>query len=612
MISDTPLPHSKADSDQQPHDRRGMPNLADPKDHHIAVQAKSNGSIKAALKVPKLELEHWLEGKAAVGKLALEGSGELICNQVKEHPFKTAAEVGGVVVAGTALVCAGPIVGAVAGAVGATEAVAAAASAIAVPMATLTGMVLAANQVENSGIHLYEAQQKSRADINVVERPEGHSPEGIHEAEADLKKNFGGPTLEALMTVPMIFGARKLPGGNPIDAGGDGALPATSEASATSTAFDRAASSQTGSLAGMERGDAGNVSPIGRRSMDDKIPAHYDLGPVDPQAIDQSNYFAQAQELRSPIKDGFQDGGRFSKFDQNGNLVSPARREIVYIDRVNDPILRDAIAYTKERTAGMTDSEKAWWLNKYVRDLMVPKNLSAEDLSKWNYQFAAAHAGEKIPIGKLANKGVCIHAAEMEKVLGDELGLDITLVRGSGTASSDGIDHAWVEINLPGQRQPLIYDPIQGVAGARRGSIPAHVRGKDILRAQNIEVPVVEPYFVANRAAPEVRMINGKHFPPEQTVSVGSTGDAQIRLGSQGNGVSGQHAYVYTDKGGQAWVADNNSTNGTYLINPDGTRVRLEKPDANGHLHWIKLAAGQKLGLGPRFKAEILPAAPQQ
>jgi pSer/pThr/pTyr-binding forkhead associated (FHA) protein len=99
--------------------------------------------------------------------------------------------------------------------------------------------------------------------------------------------------------------------------------------------------------------------------------------------------------------------------------------------------------------------------------------------------------------------------------------------------------------------------------------------------------------------------INGQNFPREKITTLGSTDASDIQLGDRNNGVSSKHAYVYTDPQGKTWVADANSTYGTFVVDGSGNRVPLPKPNADGSLNWHELKVGDQIGLGPRFTAQV-------
>jgi hypothetical protein len=74
-------------------------------------------------------------------------------------------------------------------------------------------------------------------------------------------------------------------------------------------------------------------------------------------------------------------------------------------------------------------------------------------------QLGAQFAGREVLLGDIAagGAGVCRHRALMLKVLGDEAGLEVTLVRGRLSLHGSSGGHAWNEIVIDGRR--LLVDP---------------------------------------------------------------------------------------------------------------------------------------------------------
>jgi hypothetical protein len=155
------------------------------------------------------------------------------------------------------------------------------------------------------------------------------------------------------------------------------------------------------------------------------------------------------------------------------------------VDRANDPVLQRTIDDARGKFGELPPKQRAQALNKYVHDLMTPNNMSADQLDNWSAQFSSAHKGENVMLGEFITqgKGVCSQQATLLKVLGDELGLDVRLVRGAGLDGSKAINHAWVDVNLPGQNERLICDPRWNVANVKYDAINAHVRGAEIENA---------------------------------------------------------------------------------------------------------------------------------
>lgn len=211
------------------------------------------------------------------------------------------------------------------------------------------------------------------------------------------------------------------------------------------------------------------------------------------QSINQSNYFGQQHEVSGKIRDGFRDGGKGSVFNESGELTSPAQRHITVVDRTNDVVLNKTIAEARQRFGNLPPQEKAAALTNYVHDIMSPANMNEGQLDAWYDGFSQAHRGQTVKLGEFIKqgKGVCSQQATLLKVLGDELGLDVRLVRGTGVAGDPALNHAWVDMQMPGQSERVVWDPRQMMAGNYE-NVPAHERGAKVVNGES-EIPV-EPH----------------------------------------------------------------------------------------------------------------------
>jgi hypothetical protein len=221
------------------------------------------------------------------------------------------------------------------------------------------------------------------------------------------------------------------------------------------------------------------------------------------QAVAQSNYFGQQHEVSGQIRDGFRDGGKYSTYDASGEPTTAPRRQITVVDRASDPVLQDTIAQARERFGSLPPQQKAAALTDYVHDLMTPREMNSAELDSWYGTFSRAHRGETVMLGEFISqgKGVCSQQATLLKVLGDELGLDMRLVRGTGLPGSPELNHAWTDVQLPGQSERVVYDPRWQVAGERYAQVPAHERGASVVNGAS-EIPP-EPHVnepVVNRS----------------------------------------------------------------------------------------------------------------
>lgn len=147
------------------------------------------------------------------------------------------------------------------------------------------------------------------------------------------------------------------------------------------------------------------------------------------------------------IPNGFRDGGRHLVFYNDGTFKN-AYREIAIVDRENDIIWQKTLATFKARLAqnrSMTELEKTQELLKYVDDIFsveADKNILVKHTE--NFPQAAVKIGDIINSGA----GVCRHRALVAKLIADEVGLPMAIVRGDhGIPPSLG-PHIWNEIKL--------------------------------------------------------------------------------------------------------------------------------------------------------------------
>lgn len=161
------------------------------------------------------------------------------------------------------------------------------------------------------------------------------------------------------------------------------------------------------------------------------------------------------------ILDGYVDGGRGMKLDENGQAFS--RRELILVDRQRDAALKQHLEFARsEELKALGPLKRATRLAKYV-----DQNMSLDKNNRWSTPavvlLSREYANEGVLLGevtRLCGAGVCRHRALLFKLLADEAGLDVALVRGNyGDASRVG-GHAWNELYLPDGRR-FIIDTMQ-------------------------------------------------------------------------------------------------------------------------------------------------------
>ncbi len=193
-------------------------------------------------------------------------------------------------------------------------------------------------------------------------------------------------------------------------------------------------------------------------------------------AVQQSQKFNNIHRIyaNERIEHGYMDGGRTLQFNDDSSIKGKPLREIILVkDPAEDPFLKEAIDNAKREMFGMkTMREKAEFLNQYTANLLRIKNdeSNMQVLDKISGDFKDASIGTKIPLGKLIEfeTGVCRHLSLLFKVLGDETGVPVALVRGRYYRNSNGVlkggPHAWNEvINDDGQR--IVVDVMHNFVG---------------------------------------------------------------------------------------------------------------------------------------------------
>jgi hypothetical protein len=175
------------------------------------------------------------------------------------------------------------------------------------------------------------------------------------------------------------------------------------------------------------------------------------------QAINQSNDWARNHRIDEPILDGYRDGGSRTKtWNADGSPQTNPSREVIIVDKANDPVLNQTIDNFQKKIEAnpqLTEKEKIQLLHDYVDDLL--SNGTDPQLESRTY---ALPKGEGVYLGNIIDSGagVCRHRALLTKVLGDQIGLDVSLVRGNfGNLGK----HAWTEIKMT-NGETLIVDPM--------------------------------------------------------------------------------------------------------------------------------------------------------
>lgn len=176
-------------------------------------------------------------------------------------------------------------------------------------------------------------------------------------------------------------------------------------------------------------------------------PSKADMTTFSRDSYAATNKYFKTGRLDEKIPDGFRDGGRYVEFQTNGKIapVSYPNREIIYVDRRNDKVLNDSINHLKTifaRNPRMSEFEKIQTLYCYVCEIFSEPN---------GVQHAADFASVPMKLGDIMSSGagVCRHMSIAAKVLADELGIKMSLVRGRHKGSNGYLGaHIWNEVEL--------------------------------------------------------------------------------------------------------------------------------------------------------------------
>lgn len=180
------------------------------------------------------------------------------------------------------------------------------------------------------------------------------------------------------------------------------------------------------------------IGPNGAREVNVR-----NLREVNP--IEQSKSFNSTHRIDADtrVADGYKDGGRRLRFDDNGNPINQPNREIILVDRQKDQKLQDIIADVKKKTAKMSEKQKAAFLQKYICDISGGTNPSSKIGDAWDNN----HIGQEVLLGDIITTkpsvAVCRHRSLLYKILGDEVGLKVELQRGNFHDDWGGGGHAW-------------------------------------------------------------------------------------------------------------------------------------------------------------------------
>ncbi|WP_339730257.1 EDR1-related protein [uncultured Gimesia sp.] len=192
------------------------------------------------------------------------------------------------------------------------------------------------------------------------------------------------------------------------------------------------------------------------RSYQDEIELRPTLTPkAKPATVAYYSQHYVAPKLK--IVDGYFDGGRGMQFDAEGHARS--RRELLIVDRSRDETLRKYLEFAgSDEIKELEPSKRASRLAKYIDQNMT---LEKNDFftQKAVFLMTREYGNEGVLIGdvsRICGAGVCRHRALLFKILADEAGLDVALVRGDYGDAQRREGHAWNELHLKDGRRILI------------------------------------------------------------------------------------------------------------------------------------------------------------
>lgn len=177
-------------------------------------------------------------------------------------------------------------------------------------------------------------------------------------------------------------------------------------------------------------------------------------------------------EMRIP--DGYVDGGRGMKLDDEGNVGT--LREVIVVDRTRDQALRRHLEFARsELVKALPPVERARELVRYINREIAPDEDPVRALLSSDI-YIAEHRNSEVLIGRV-DYGVCRHRSLLFKMMADESGLEVALVRGNYRSAASFGGHAWNELKLPDGRTvivdttnpaPDLYFPPTNKRGAER------------------------------------------------------------------------------------------------------------------------------------------------
>jgi len=158
------------------------------------------------------------------------------------------------------------------------------------------------------------------------------------------------------------------------------------------------------------------------------------------------------------IPDGYFDGGRRMAFDDGGHASSG--REILVVDRSCDAELAADLEFARSaELKALAPLDRVQRLAARIDRETTPPG-GRRWVERTTAQLEGELSNQQVLIGDWLDQcqaGVCRHRGLLFKLLGDEAGLRVALVRGNYLRDRPpGFPHVWNEVTLDGGRRVLV------------------------------------------------------------------------------------------------------------------------------------------------------------
>jgi hypothetical protein len=158
------------------------------------------------------------------------------------------------------------------------------------------------------------------------------------------------------------------------------------------------------------------------------------------------------------IPDGYIDGGRRMRFDAQG--LAESGREILVVDRAHDAELADDLAFARSpELRALPPLERIQRLAARIDRETTPPG-GGRWVAPTVEQLEKEFANKPVLLGnwmEQCDAGVCRHRGLLFKLLADEAGLEVALVRGNYAHNGPpGVPHVWNEVLLPDGRRIVV------------------------------------------------------------------------------------------------------------------------------------------------------------